>query len=70
MSIEMLNIAKYKIAGVDKLMYISPREITNTGRTYNSKTYEYTHGKGQIAIDATSVSQTGNLLYIQKDIIW
>ena len=62
------NIAKYKISGKDKLLYIAPREVTNSGRTYNSKTYEYTHGKGQIAIDATAVSVTGNLNYIQKDI--
>ena len=46
----------------------APREVTNSGRTYNSKTYEYTHGKGQIAIDATTVSTTGTLNYIQKDI--
>ena len=62
------NIAKYKISGKDKLLYIAPREVTNSGRTYNSKTYEYRHGKGQIAIDATAVSVTGNLNYIQKDI--
>ena len=62
------NIAKYKISGKDKLLYIAPREVTNSGRTYNSKTYEYTHGKGQIAIDATTVSTTGTLNYIQKDI--
>ena len=62
------NIAKYKISGKDKLLYIAPREVTNSGRTYNSKTYEYTHGKGQIAIDATAVSVTGSLNYIQKDI--
>lgn len=62
------NIAKYKINGNDKLVYVSPREITNSGRTYNSKTYEYTHGKGQIVIDATSVNQNGNVNYIQKDV--
>ena len=62
------NIAKYKISGKDKLLYIAPREVTNSGRTYNSKTYEYTHGTGQIAMDATAVSVTGNLNYIQKDI--
>ncbi len=61
------NIAKYKISGQDKLVYISPREITNSGRTYNSKTYEYTHGMGQIVVDSTSTT-TGNLNYIQKDI--
>ena len=62
------NIAKYKISGEDKLLYLAPREVTNSGRTYNSKTYEYTHGKGQIAIDATSATATGSLNYIQKDV--
>lgn len=62
------NIAKYKISGKDKLVYISTREITNSGRTYNNKTYEYTHGKGQIVVDSTSTTETGGINYIQKDI--
>ena len=62
------NIAQYKIAGQYKLVYVSPREIKNSGRTYSNKTYEYTHGRGQIVASATDVSETGNLNYIQKDI--
>lgn len=62
------NIAKYKISGEDKLVYISPREIINSGRTYNNKTYEYTHGTGQIVTSATSISDTGTINYIQKDV--
>lgn len=62
------NIAKYKISGEEKLVYISPREITNSGRTYNNKTYEYTHGMGQIVIDSTSTNLTGGINYIQKDV--
>lgn len=62
------NIAKYKIYGEEKLVYISPREITNSGRTYNNKTYEYTHGMGQIVIDSTSTNLTGGINYIQKDV--
>lgn len=62
------NIAKYKISGGDKLMYISTREISNSGRTYNNKTYEYTHGKGQIAVDCTVTTENGGITYIQKDI--
>lgn len=62
------NIAKYKISGEDKLVYISAREITNSGRTYNNKTYEYTHGMGQIVVDSTSTTTTGSLDYIQKDV--
>lgn len=62
------NIAKYKISGQDKLVYVSPREITNSDRTYNNKTYEYTHGIGQIITSATSSTETGSIEYIQKDI--
>ena len=62
------NIAKYKISGQDKLVYVSTREITNSGRTYNNKTYEYTHGKGQIVIDSTTTTENGTITYIQKDI--
>lgn len=50
------------------LVYTSTREITNSGRTYNNKTYEYTHGKGQIVIDSTSTTETGAINYIQKDV--
>lgn len=62
------NLAKYKIDGKDQLVYVSPREITNLGRTYNNKTYEYTHGMGQIITSATQSSETGNTKYIQKDV--
>ncbi len=62
------NIAKYRIAGEDKLLYISPREMINSGRTYNNKTYEYTHGRGQIVVSATDTSETGTINYIQKDV--
>lgn len=62
------NIAKYQINGEYKLVYVSPREIKNSGRTYNNKTYEYTHGTGQIVVDSTSIDETGNINYIQKEI--
>lgn len=62
------NLAKYKINGEDKLVYIANREIANSGRTYNNKTYEYTHGIGQIVISATDITEAGNINYIQKDV--
>ncbi len=62
------NLAKYKINGKDEVVYIAPREIKNTGRTYNNKTYEYTHGMGQIIVSATENLETGNVQYIQKEI--
>ena len=36
--------------------------------SYNNKTYEYTHGMGQIVASATSVTEDGNVEYLQKDI--
>lgn len=62
------NLAKYKIDGKDQLVYLAPREITNSGRTYNNKTYEYTHGMGEVITSATSNSETGRVEYIQKEI--
>ena len=62
------NIAKYKINGLEQLVYVAQREISNNGRTYNNKTYEYTHGNGQIIVSASNVDETGNIQYIQKDI--
>lgn len=62
------NLAKYNINGKDELVYIAPREITNSGRTYNNKTYEYTHGMGTVIASATQSTEAGNVQYIQKDV--
>ena len=62
------SIAEYEINGNNKLIYISPREIVNSGNTYNYKTYEYTHGYGEIAVSATEVTELGTIKYIQRDI--
>ena len=65
------NTAKegiYNIDGKDTLLYISPREIlSNETRTYNNKTYQYTHGYGVIATSANKTKENGELLYIQSD---
>ena len=62
------NIGRYNIDGQDKLVYLAPREIANGDRTYNNKTYEYTHGYSEIVASATNTTDTGNLEYIQKNI--
>ena len=62
------NLAKYKIDGVDQLVYLAPREIKSSGRTYNNKTYEYTHGRGEVIASATQSTSAGNVQYIQKDV--
>ena len=57
----------YSIEGKEKLVYVSPREIlSNDTRTYNNKTYEYTHGYGIIVNSATAVDENGNIEYIQS----
>ena len=61
-------LAKYEIESKNKLVYVSPREIENFGISYNNKTYEYTHGVGQIVASATEVAEDGNIKYIQKEI--
>ncbi len=62
------NLAKYKIGDEEKIVYLSPREITSSDRTYSNKTYEYTHGYGEIITSATGSSETGNIQYIQKNV--
>ena len=49
------------------LAYVSAREVSNRKRTYNNKTYEYTHGYGAIITSASKVDETGNLLYLSKE---
>ena len=60
--------AIYNINGQDTMVYISPREIvSNDTRTYNNKTYEYTHGFGVIVNSATRINDAGISEYIQKN---
>ena len=52
----------------EKLAYIAPREIAEQSISYNNKTYELTHGIGQIIVNANKTSEDGNIQYIQKEI--
>lgn len=62
------QVGLYNVNGTEKLVYITPREIvSNDTRTYNNKTYEYTHGYGVIITDASSTSKAGGLNYIKND---
>ena len=63
-----VHLANYEIENKSQLVYVAPREMANSGRTYSNKTYEYTHGMGQIVTSATDVNETGNIQYIQKDV--
>ena len=59
-------IASYRVNGKQKLVYVSPREISNANGTYNNQTYEYTHGYGVVITDATETDANGNLIKLQK----
>ena len=60
-------VSKYEIDGKESLVYVSPREISNSNSSYNNKTYEYTHGFSTIITDATQSKEDGSIQYIQKD---
>ena len=60
------EIALYRVNGKDKLLYITPREISIKNGTYNNKTYEYTHGYGVVLTSATETTTSGNINHIQK----
>ncbi len=62
------GISKYYEDGICKLVYNSPREIVSNKRTYNSKTFEYTHGYGTIMTSATSTDEDGGIEYIQNKV--
>ena len=62
------GITKYTQDDKNKLVYISPREIWANRRTYNSKTFEYTHGYGAILTSAVSATEDGDLEYVNNNI--
>ena len=67
-SYKTTKLQKYEIDGKDTIVYVSPREIksvTDTS-TYDSKTYEYTHGFGTIITYANKADENGNIEYVQK----
>ena len=64
------SLAKYKIKGKDQIVYLAPREIKNSGRTYNNKTYEYTHGLGEIITSATQSTRKPECTICTKRGIW
>ena len=62
------KLAKYEINGKEQLVYLAPREVTSSGRTYNNKTYEYTHGMGTVIASAIESTEAGNVQYVQKEV--
>lgn len=59
---------KFVKDGQEKIAYVAPREIAEQSISYNNKTYELTHGIGQIIVNANETSEDGNIKYIQKEI--
>ena len=62
------KLLRYDIDGNKEILYASPREILSNRRTYNSKTFEYTHGYGMIFTSATKYNEDGKINFIQNDI--
>ncbi len=62
------GLANYRINGANNLVYVAPREIINNKRTFNSKTFEYTHGYGVIFVNSTEYEENGKIKYFQNDI--
>lgn len=62
------QIGRYNINGKSRSLYITPREIVSgANRTYNNKTYQYTHGYGVVISDTTMVDKiTGGISYVQS----
>ncbi len=62
------GIAKYIDNDKTSLVYVSPREIASNRRTYNSKTFEYTHGYGAILTSAVTTTEDGDIEYVDNNI--
>lgn len=62
------QIGRYSINGKNRSLYITPREIiSGANRTYNNKTYQYTHGYGVVISEATRTDEkTDGILYVQS----
>ncbi len=62
------QIASYNVNGESRLVYLTPREISNQNATYSNMTYQYTHGYGSVVTLAGETEQNGNIIHYQKEI--
>jgi len=62
------QLGMYNVNGKKKSLYITPREIiSGANRTYNNKTYQYTHGYGVVISESTATDKTtGGISYVQS----
>lgn len=67
-SYDNTTLARYKINDVNKLVYITPREVLNDSTiSYNSRTYKYTHGYSAVVSTATDSDKNGYTEYLLSD---
>lgn len=67
-SYDNTTLARYKINDVNKLVYITPREVLNDSTiSYNSRTYKYTHGYSAVVSTATDSDKNGYAEYVLSD---
>lgn len=57
----------YEVNEKEKLVYVTPREITSNEKSYTNSTYEFTHGYGVIVTSASETNSMGDLINLQKD---
>ncbi len=61
------NLGVYNINGERNLISITPREIMNdSNRSYNNKTFEYTHGYSLVVTDPSKIDENGYVQILQS----
>lgn len=67
-SYDNTSLGRYKINDVNKLVYLTPREVLNDSSiSYNNRTFKYTHGYSVVASTATDSDKNGYSEYILSD---
>lgn len=61
------RLAYYDVNGKKSLVYLTPREIITSNRTYNNLTYEYTHGYSVTLSSVSKVDKNGYPEIFQPD---
>lgn len=68
-SYDRSNLGIYNRGFSKKLVSITPREIIDdSNRSYNNKTYEYTHGYSVVVSDPNLVDKNGYVTMLQSDL--
>ena len=62
------NLGVYSVDGERKLLSLTAREIVNdSNRSYNNKTFEYTHGYSVVVSDPSKIDENGYVQILQSD---